>query len=81
MQKNIFNEDIEECCTNPITGFYRDGFCKTDQSDFGTHTVCTLITKDFLEFGFIFLPSKSNEYIKDLLSELIKLSLFKPGME
>ena len=42
MQKNIFNEDIEECCTNPITGFYRDGFCNTDKLDFGTHTVCTL---------------------------------------
>ena len=51
MQKNIFNEDIEECCTNPITGFYRDGFCNTDQLDFGTHTVCTLITNDFLEFS------------------------------
>ena len=50
MQKNIFNEDIEECCTNPITGFHRDGFCNTDQLDFGTHTVCTLITNDFLEF-------------------------------
>ena len=33
MQKNIFNEDIEECCTNPITGFYRDGFCNTDKLD------------------------------------------------
>ena len=51
MQKNIFNEDIEECCTNPITGFYRDGFCNTDQLDFGTHTVCTLITNDFLDFS------------------------------
>ena len=51
MQKNIFNEDIEECCTNPITGFYRDGFCNTDQLDLGTHTVCTLITNDFLEFS------------------------------
>ncbi len=51
MQKNIFNEDIEECCINPITGFYRDGFCNTDQLDFGTHTVCTLITNDFLEFS------------------------------
>ena len=39
------------CCTNPITGFYRDGFCNTDQLDFGTHTVCTLITNDFLEFS------------------------------
>ena len=51
MQKNIFEEIIEECCSNPITGFYRDGFCNTDQLDFGTHTVCTLITNDFLEFS------------------------------
>ena len=62
MQKNIFNEDIEECCTNPITGFYRDGFCNTDKLDFGTHTVCTLITNDFLEsvsYTHLTLPTKA----------------------
>ena len=51
MQKNIFEEIIEECCSNPITGFYRDGFCNTDSRDFGIHTVCALMTEDFLNFS------------------------------
>ena len=51
MQKNVFEEIIEECCSNPITGFYRDGFCNTDDRDVGIHTVCALITEDFLNFS------------------------------
>ena len=51
MQKNVFEEIIEECCSNPITGFYRDGFCNTDDRDVGIHTVCALMTEDFLNFS------------------------------
>ena len=36
-QVNVFGDPIEECCSNPITGFYRDGFCHTDQLDRGLH--------------------------------------------
>ena len=50
-QKNVFGEDIESCCENPITGFFRDGFCHTDERDVGVHTVCVSMTKDFLEFS------------------------------
>ena len=50
-QFNVFEEEIEECCSNPITGFFRDGFCHTDNLDQGVHVVCTHITEDFLEFS------------------------------
>ena len=50
-QVNIFNEPIEECCSNPITGFFRDGFCHTGQMDRGLHIVCSLITDEFLDFS------------------------------
>jgi len=48
---NIFDEVIEECCSNPITGFFRDGFCHTDNLDQGLHVVCAYITDDFLQFS------------------------------
>ena len=50
-QINVFGDPIEECCSNPITGYFRDGFCRTDKYDRGSHTVCALITAEFLEFS------------------------------
>ena len=50
-QTNLFDEVIEECCSNPITGFFRNGFCHTDKLDRGLHIVCSLITDDFLRFS------------------------------
>ena len=50
-QLNVFDEVIEVCCTNPITGFYRDGFCHTDELDRGMHVVCAKVTNDFLNFS------------------------------
>ena len=50
-QKNVFGEPIEECCSQPITGYFRDGFCRTSKYDQGSHTVCALITQEFLEFS------------------------------
>lgn len=50
MAKNVFGEELEVCCTNPLTGFYRDGSCKTGPQDLGTHTVCAVITLEFLDF-------------------------------
>ena len=50
-QINLFDEIIEECCSNPITGFFRNGFCHTDELDRGLHVVCSLITDDFLRFS------------------------------
>lgn len=57
MQKNIFGEPLQECCTNPMTGFFRDGYCRTNAQDLGSHTVCATMTKEFLEFT----KSKGND--------------------
>ena len=51
METNVLGTELKCCCTNPKTGYYRDGFCKTDQFDTGTHTVCAIVTKEFLEFS------------------------------
>lgn len=48
--KNIFGEPIIPCSTDPMTGFYRDGCCNTDESDHGTHTVCAVMTAAFLDY-------------------------------
>ena len=50
MERNVFGEPLEICCTNPMTGYYRDGSCKTDIEDTGTHTVCAIMTNEFLRF-------------------------------
>ena len=39
------------CCTSPITGFYRDGYCRTGPDDKGLHTVCAVMTEAFLTFS------------------------------
>tara|TARA_B100001057_G_scaffold332633_1_gene333058 strand:- start:289 stop:663 length:375 start_codon:yes stop_codon:yes gene_type:complete len=51
IQKNVLGEDLEVCGTNPITGYLRDGCCNTDQLDHGSHTVCAVVTDEFLEFS------------------------------
>ncbi len=49
--KNVFGEPLIGCCTDPMTGFYRDGYCRTGAGDSGVHTVCAEMTADFLEFS------------------------------
>lgn len=39
-QKNVLGSKLQACCFEPMTGYYRDGFCKTEIADFGLHTVC-----------------------------------------
>ena len=48
--KNVIGGNLESCCTSPMTGFYRDGFCSTGGQDFGSHVVCAEVTSEFLEF-------------------------------
>lgn len=48
-QRNVFGEDLEVCSLEPLTGFYRDGFTNTGPDDFGSHTVCAVVTQEFLE--------------------------------
>ena len=49
--KNVLGGQLLDCSTNPITGFFRDGCCRTDEQDIGQHVVCAEITDDFLEFS------------------------------
>ncbi|MCC5636129.1 DUF2237 domain-containing protein [Nostoc sp. CHAB 5844] len=48
--KNVLGTDLQLCCTSPMTGFYRDGYCSTGGQDFGMHVVCAQVTVEFLEF-------------------------------
>ncbi len=50
-QKNVLGYDLECCGSDPITGFYRDGCCNTGPGDVGTHTVCAVVTTDFLNYS------------------------------
>lgn len=49
--KNVLGTPLECCCTDPMTGYYRDGHCRTDATDRGSHTVCAKVTKEFLAFS------------------------------
>ena len=51
MQTNILGTNLQTCCTSPMTGYYRDGVCRTTPEDTGTHTICAIMTKEFLEFS------------------------------
>ncbi len=49
--KNVLGGPLLTCCTSPMTGFYRDGCCRTGPEDHGVHSVCTRVTEEFLEFS------------------------------
>ena len=51
LPKNVLGTELELCCTDPMTGFYRDGYCRTGMQDHGLHLVCAVMTDDFLEFS------------------------------
>ncbi len=48
---NVLGEPLQLCSCEPLTGWYRDGFCKTDATDLGQHTVCCVMTKSFLTYS------------------------------
>jgi uncharacterized protein len=47
-ERNVLGDELEECGTDPLTGFYRDGCCATGPEDLGSHTICAVVTTDFL---------------------------------
>lgn len=49
--KNVLGQKLTSCCQDPLTGFYRDGFCYTGPQDYGTHVVCARVTDAFLEYS------------------------------
>lgn len=57
--ENVLGGELKSCCLNPVTGFYRNGFCETGPGDAGLHLVCAVMTNEFLEFGL----SRGNDLI------------------
>ena len=51
MANNVLGTELSTCSTNPLTGFFRDGCCNTTGSDTGMHTICTVMTAEFLLFS------------------------------
>lgn len=47
-ERNVLGGELEECGTDPVTGFYRDGCCSSGPEDTGSHTVCAVVTQEFL---------------------------------
>jgi len=48
---NVFGEPLKSCCFEPMTGYFRDGFCRTIDEDQGLHTVCAIMTDEFLNMS------------------------------
>lgn len=48
---NVLGDTLEPCSTDPLTGFFRNGCCDTSEADRGSHTVCAVMTAEFLEFS------------------------------
>jgi hypothetical protein len=47
-ERNVLGGALEHCGTDPLTGFYRDGCCSTGPEDLGSHTICAVVTAEFL---------------------------------
>jgi uncharacterized protein (DUF2237 family) len=50
MERNVLGGPLEACGTDPVTGFYRDGCCRTGPEDIGSHTICAVVSADFLDY-------------------------------
>ena len=49
--KNVLGTDLRCCGTKPMTGYFRDGFCRTDQTDQGRHVVACIVDEEFLDYS------------------------------
>ena len=49
--RNVFGAPLETCSNKPMTGFFRNGCCDTGPDDLGSHTVCVIVTEEFLRFS------------------------------
>ncbi len=59
MALNVFGQPLVPCSFEPLTGYFRDGCCKTNQQDIGSHLICAVVSQDFLQFSL----SKGNDLI------------------
>ncbi len=51
MARNVLGGPLQPCSTDPLTGFFRDGSCRTGSGDVGMHAVCVMATEEFLDFS------------------------------
>tara|TARA_B100000886_G_scaffold309366_1_gene243500 strand:- start:1200 stop:1577 length:378 start_codon:yes stop_codon:yes gene_type:complete len=58
-QKNVLDKKLELCSNSPLTGFFRDGCCRSSSGDHGQHYICASVTKEFLNFSL----KKGNDLI------------------
>jgi len=49
MERNVLGGELQLCGTDPVTGFFRDGCCNTGEDDVGSHTICAVVTREFLD--------------------------------
>lgn len=72
-QRNVLGGPLASCCFNPLTGYYRNGFCHTGITDVGMHTACVQMTAEFLNF--------SQKVGNDLITPLPEMNFpgLKPG--
>jgi len=56
---NVLGTELVPCSYDPLTGYFRDGCCNTDESDLGSHLVCVKVTSDFLAFS----TAKGNDLV------------------
>jgi len=71
MERNVLGGRLEGCSDDPLTGFYRDGCCRTGPGDLGSHTICAVVSTEFLEYQ----RSIGNDLITPLLQHNF------PGLE
>jgi uncharacterized protein len=50
MERNVLGDPLESCSSDPLTGFYRDGCCRSGPDDLGHHTICAVVSAEFLDF-------------------------------
>ncbi|HUG08335.1 MAG TPA: DUF2237 domain-containing protein [Acidimicrobiia bacterium] len=48
-EQNVLGEELEVCSVDPVTGWFRDGTCATAPDDVGSHTLCAVVTREFLD--------------------------------
>ena len=49
VERNVLGGELQPCSTDPLTGFYRNGCCETGPEDIGSHTICAVVTREFLD--------------------------------
>jgi len=74
LQKNVLGEELEECSKNPLTGWFRDGCCNTDENDHGLHTVCVKVNDQFLNSIYHLLQEIVEAFVP---YQFLRVSLLK----